>query len=96
MPNAFPWYWRERTHDWWQRLRRKGAVHFVIVRGVLAWGGIMFLVFFALWDVIGLRPRTLASMEKVAVLCAALGLLWGVSVWCTNEFLFRRHRELQS
>ena len=96
MPSEFPWYWTEGTQNLWQRLRQRGAFHFVLVRGVTARGGIMFLGFFALWDVIGFRPRTLASTAELVGLCLAFGFGWGVFVWCTSEFFFRRHRERQS
>jgi hypothetical protein len=93
MPETFPWYWPERTHNLWRYRRERGALQFVLVFGVLTFGGIEFLGFFALWDVIGFRSRSLLSTAHLAVLCFSFGLAWGVLAWYIGESLFKRHGE---
>ncbi len=94
MVTRFTWYWSERMHRGWENLRRRGAVHFVVVRGVLAWGGTMF-AFFTLAPLLFSFPYSinLAPMVilKIGAICVVGGLAWGIFTWGINEFLYRRH-----
>ena len=94
MANTFSWYWSKGTHSGWEKLRRRGALHFVLIRGVIAWGGLMF-AFFTLpplmfdfpWPIVLTPPLAL----KIAAVWIGCGLAWGGSVWWINEWLYRRH-----
>jgi len=83
----FPWYWPEDAHRGWQSLRRRGPVYVVLVRGVLAWGGFMFICSL-LMTLLGIVHREffLGELLKTASICVLGGLLWGVSTWCFSEW----------
>ena len=94
MAPRFHWYWSERMHRWWERLRTRGAIHFVVIRGVLAWGGSMF-AFFTLAPILLDFPSTIRFTPElvfnISVICVTGGLAWGTLTWYTNEFLYRKH-----
>jgi hypothetical protein len=91
-PATFPWYWREDVHHVWQILRRRGFIYFLLVRGVVRWGGFMFL-FTVLMTLLGVFHRDLfaSALLRTASLCVGGGLAWGTLTWCFNEWLYRRH-----
>ena len=83
---------RERwLREQWPAIRARGAARFVLVRGLLTWGGIMAgtvaaMVIFRL----GLdHPRLLLLLGIAVPLCAFGGLLWGALTWWVNERIFR-------
>jgi hypothetical protein len=88
----FRWYWSEDVHRVWEILRRRGLVYFLFVRGVLRWGGFMF-VFSVLMTLIGVFHRDLfpSALLRTASTCVMGGLAWGATTWCCNEWLYRRH-----
>ena len=88
----FPWYWREDVHSVWEILRRRGLIYFLVVRGVLRWGGFMF-VFTVLMTLLGIFHRDLfpSTLLRTAFICVMGGLAWGTVTWCSNEWLYRRH-----
>ncbi len=87
--------------DWssWGKIRRKGALHFILVRGVLGWGGIMLLIFGPLtWLLILQFPRAAAQVSRSEILQFVLffvlmGLLWGIVTWVASEIAYRRRRK---
>ena len=94
MVPRFPFYWSERMHRWWERLRTRGAIHFVVIRGVLAWGGPMFAFFTLAPILIGFPSAIRFTPElvlKIGVICVTGGLAWGTLTWYVNEFLYRKH-----
>ncbi len=94
MATRFSWYWSEGMHRWWERLRRRGVAHFVVVRGVVAWGGSMFAFFTLsplLFDFPSHVSLTPTLLLKTGGVCIVGGLLWGILSWCANEFLYRKH-----
>ena len=88
----FPWYWREDVHSVWEILRRRGPIYFLLVRGVLRWGGFMF-IFTVLMTLLGIfhRDLFLSALLRTAFICVMGGLAWGAVTWCCNEWLYRRH-----
>src|SRR5215471_4613952 len=93
MPGArFPWYWREDVHQVWEILRRRGFIYFLLVRGVLRWGGFMF-IFTVLMTVLGIfhRDLFLSALLRTASICVLGGVAWGAVTWCSNEWLYRKH-----
>jgi hypothetical protein len=89
---TFPWYWREDVHRVWQILRHRGFVYFLLVRGVVRWGGFMF-AFTVLMTLLGIFHNELfpSALLRTASICVMGGLAWGAATWCANEWLFRRH-----
>ncbi|MDQ3038552.1 MAG: hypothetical protein M3Q51_04190 [Pseudomonadota bacterium] len=75
----------------WPATRAKGMAHFVLVRGMLLWGGLMF----ALSIVMTLvrfgpqHPRVGLLLGVAAGLSAIGGLSWGLLTWIINERIFR-------
>ena len=65
----------------WERTRAKGMWHFVLLYGVLCWGGIMSLIF-ALY-----RPE----MMKINIpIYLAGGLIFGLGCWFYAEYRYRK------
>ena len=89
---TFPWYWREDVHRVWEILRCRGLIYFLFVRGVLRWGGFMF-IFTVLMTLLGIvhRDLSLSALLTTVVICVLGGLAWGAVTWCCNEWLYRRH-----
>ena len=78
----------------WPAIRARGMWHFVLVRGIAFWGGLMFVAILAMT---GLRlgfdhPRYPLLAALALPLCAIGGLAWGFLTWIFNE---RIHRALQ-
>ena len=75
----------------WPALRAKGMAHFVLMRGLLFWGGLMFAFSIALvWAKFGPQhPRFGLLLGVAAGLCAVGGLAWGALTWNINERIFR-------
>ena len=90
-----------RTERWvasrWPAIRARGLWHFVLVKGVAFWGGLMFLAMLAMT---GLRlgfdhPRYLLMAAVALPLCAIGGLGWGLLTWYFNERVFRALQSLK-
>lgn len=91
-PGGFPWWYPQKTHQAWSRIRDRGAARFILVNGVAWYGGLMF-VFMGLllpmagndWQLPTDRPLVLS-----AIVWAAAGLAWGALTWHFSEFNFRK------
>lgn len=75
----------------WPAIRARGMRHFVLVRGVAFWGGLMFVAMLAMT---GLRlgfdhPRYPLLAAIALPLCAIGGLAWGLLTWFLNERIYR-------
>lgn len=75
----------------WPAIRARGFRHFLLFRGVLMWGGLMFL---AMAIAMAFKfPPTHPSYPLIvaiaALLCAAGGLFWGAVTWLLNERIYR-------
>jgi hypothetical protein len=83
------------TNGWiarrWPAIRAKGMAHFVLVRGLLFWGGLMFALSVVMtWLKFGPQhPRFALLLAVAAALCGVGGLAWGVLTWAINERIFR-------
>ena len=78
-----------RQRKAWEKKRKHGRRSFIVYRGVLKWGGIMFaLTMFT--NVFG-RHRKLDWLFVVSALiaCPIAGFLWARSIWYVNERRFQ-------
>jgi hypothetical protein len=74
----------------WATTRQRGWRHFVLVRGVLGWGGFVFVAT-TLPSILTHRPGHSWELILVrAVLWAIGGAGFGLAVWCLMEWLFKR------
>ena len=76
----------------WPAIRARGRTHFILVRGMLAWGGMMFIAgLVAMWLMRSPPPRVLPGFVAItALLCVAGGAFWGAATWHLNEKIFRQ------
>jgi hypothetical protein len=74
----------------WPAIRTRGFARFVLVRGLLTWGGIMAIAMIVMTTLrLGLDHPRLPLLLGIAVpLCAIGGLVWGVLTWWVNERIF--------
>ena len=75
----------------WPAIRARGFARFVLLRGVLTWGGIMAV---AMVVMVTLRlgtthPRLPFLLVLAVPLCVLGGALWAALTWWINERLFR-------
>jgi hypothetical protein len=75
----------------WPAIRARGFTRFVLVRGLLTWGGIMAFAVAVLVSLkLGVNHPLLPLLLVIAVpLCAVGGLVWGALTWWINERLFQ-------
>jgi hypothetical protein len=73
----------------WEKKRRDGKQSFILYRGVLRWGGIMFLL--TMFTNIFGRHIKMNWLLVVSLLiaCPFAGYLWARSIWHVNENRFR-------
>ena len=81
----------------WPAIRARGLRHFVLVRGVLLWGGLMFLAMLVLTGLrLGFDHPRYPLMAAVAVaLCTIGGVAWALLTWYFNERIFRALQQQQ-
>ncbi len=75
----------------WPAIRARGATRFVLVRGVLMWGGIMaaFLAVMVSMQLGLQHPRLPLLLALSLPLCAIGGAVWGALTWWINERIYR-------
>ena len=76
----------------WKSTRAKGAWNFILFRGVLGWGGLMFVIMGVVFPLIEHTPRALTprGLAISFAICLIGGLLWGALVWLCMEWIFRK------
>lgn len=87
----------EGQKAWWGRRRRQGMFRFVLLYGVLGWGGLMAAVWmtqmsiFTNWEYF---TRTFLAQPVVFVLAVVfVGLMCGFLLWHFNEILYKQALE---
>jgi hypothetical protein len=78
-----------RQRKAWEKKRRHGKRAFILYRGVLRWGGIMFLLT-TFTNVFG-RHMKLDWLSEVSLLiaCPFAGYVWARCIWHVNERRFQ-------
>ena len=75
----------------WPAIRARGMWHFVLLKGVAFWGGLMFafLGVMMLVQFGAAHPRFPLLLAVALPLCAIGGLAWGLLTWYFNERVLR-------
>ena len=75
----------------WPAIRARGMWHFVLLKGVAFWGGLMlaFMTVLMLVQLGPAHPRLPLVLAVAVPLCAIGGLAWGLLTWFFNERIFR-------
>lgn len=91
--DSFPWWYPRTSHEAWKKSRRKGAWHFVLVNGVLLYGGLMFLLVGLLspWLRQSAEMLTPQLLAINALVWAVAGSAWGALIWHFSERNFLKH-----
>jgi hypothetical protein len=81
--------WLQRR---WPAIRARGFWRYVLVRGVLAWGGGMSLVIAAMLAISARRQELhLQSIwPLVPLFCLPAGAFWALISWHWNDYLYRK------
>lgn len=73
----------------WAKLRAMGSVKFVLIWGVLIWGGTNGLVISGVrWAMTG-RPPSAILFGASFTVCLLGGVLFGTFLWSRNERTYR-------
>ena len=81
--------WLQRR---WPAIRAKGRGHFVLMHGVLLWGGLMTALVYAML-LAAARTRDLhldAVWPLVPLLCLPAGAFWSLLSWHWNDYLYKK------
>jgi hypothetical protein len=78
------------VRDRWPAIRSRGFGRFLLLRGLLAWGGVMTIAMAVMVSLrLGLdHPRLPMVLGFTVSLCATAGLLWAALTWWINERIF--------
>ena len=77
----------------WEEQRKVGAARFVLIRGVLAWGGPMLLAMYIVPTLVKGQSFTTGSMLFNLGLWAVAGALFGAFIWFSSESNYRKLKE---
>jgi hypothetical protein len=72
----------------WERKRRDGRRSFIFRRGVLKWGGTMFVLTACGHVMLGHQPLGWLQDVSLLIACLLLGYVWGFFSWFLNEKRF--------
>jgi hypothetical protein len=73
----------------WEIMRAKGEIRFIVVRGVLVYGGMMF-IFALLFDLYEGQALTLHSTLRNAYIWAVAGSIFGFIQWHILERKYKK------
>jgi len=79
----------EKQAERWGRTRRKGAVFFVLVYGLLLFGGLTFSLSVCVAVFVSHHAFNAALLWDNAITWSLAGLAWGISIWYANEGQYR-------
>ena len=76
---------RNRQRKKWEKRRRLGKRSFIVLRGVLRWGGIMFLLTAFTHAITCHGKPDGRLMLSALIACPLAGYLWARCMWYVNE-----------
>ena len=85
---------RSRQLRKWEKKRRHGKRAFIFYRGLLKWGGIMFILTTCTNVFVRHQKLDWLSVASSLIACLLAGYIWGRCTWVLNErrFGFRAGR----
>ncbi len=96
--------WTPRDIAYWEKIRQKGLLHFILWYGVVITAGLFFILFgvaaFIIWliKVIG-NPISMTSLVFlvgqlvfVSIICLVAGLVNSLITWLVEERLYRKYK----
>src|SRR4051812_44853084 len=89
---AFP---TRRTLQWWEAQRAKGLLRFLLVKGALSFGILMYvsgsaIIYFGAGE-FPLELRSAGGPVLVFVIFLAVGLVWAAVTWAATEWTYVSH-----
>lgn len=79
----------EKQRAIWEQTRAKGMWRFVLLYGVLLWGGLMILIRLA-FDFFFSGPRLLVNLMIHVPILAVTGFIFGLVLWRIGENKYRK------
>lgn len=73
----------------WERTRAKGMWRFVLLYGVLLWGGLMIVVR-SVFDFFVSSPRLLDNLTVHVPIFVVAGFIFGLAMWLIAEHKYRK------
>ena len=73
----------------WEKKRRHGKRAFILYRGVLRWGGIMFVMTMITNVVVRHMKVDWQLVASLLIACPFAGYLWARCIWHVNERRFQ-------
>jgi hypothetical protein len=80
---------KDKEYEKWKTLRAKGAIRYIILYGVLLWGGTMFVVMTLLKNDHNTTLPTWQTLSTFSIWALA-GIIFGAVHWLIMEFLFKK------
>jgi hypothetical protein len=78
-----------RQRKAWEKKRRHGKRSFILYRGVLRWGGIMFVLTMITNVVVRHMKVDWQLVVSLLIACPFAGYLWARCIWHVNENRFQ-------
>ncbi len=78
----------------WQSIRLKGKRNFILIRGVIGWGG-MTAALWLIFSQISGSPLPISIIVAGIIFLPAAGGIWGWMVWNSSERQFKHYQEKQ-
>jgi hypothetical protein len=72
----------------WEKKRKHGRRPYIMYRGVLQWGGIMFVLYICSDVFVRHQRLTWSFALSMLVACFLAGYAWGFCTWIVNEKRF--------
>jgi hypothetical protein len=91
---AFP---TQRTLQWWERQRGKGLLRFLIVKGALSFGALMYvlgsgIMYLGGWGTLPLKLQSGGGPLVALIVFLLVGAAWGLITWAATEYAYGSHR----
>lgn len=74
----------------WEKQREKGQLKFILINGVLCWGGFMS-VFMNLYYYLRNGTVTIDSIAVNSFIFLVMGIIWGALTWAMSENSYQKH-----
>jgi Ni/Fe-hydrogenase subunit HybB-like protein len=72
----------------WERTRVKGIWRFVLLYGVLFWGGLMIVVASVYRMIVG--TFVVNNLKLTVPIFLVCGFVFGVALWLVGEYMYRK------